>query len=207
MSDDKFERLLTALPDIAKAVNAFESADVQGRAFDALVRALGVTDGDLPDRGGPTAHPEPSNGEQKSKPRKTADEGASSGASGSRRTRRRAARPVAADRNIDFRPQGKQSLRDFAAEKKPTNYYECNIVAVYYLEQVLEMPSIASGHVLAAYRDCNWKEPGDLSNSLAVTASRKSWLDTSDMNSIRTTAPGRNFVQHDMPLTPKKAQK
>jgi hypothetical protein len=102
-------------------------------------------------------------------------------------------------------PQGKKSLQDFAAEKKPSTNDERNIVAVYYLEQVLNLSPIRHGHVLASYKECHWAEPNDIDHSLRSTASRKHWLDTSDRAAIRTNAPGRNQVEHRMPS--KKAEK
>jgi hypothetical protein len=120
-----------------------------------------------------------------------------------RRTRVRnpaAKKSYARVKDINFRPDGKVSLRDFATEKVPTNNHEKNLVFVYYLEEHLAVSGIGVGHVLAAYDEMGWKSPAIPDNSLMVTASQKNWLDTSDMKSIRTTHGGRNAVQYDMPI-------
>lgn len=105
-------------------------------------------------------------------------------------------------RNIDFRPDGQLSFRDFVAEKQPTTIDQKNVVAVYWLEYVAEIPDISVGHVLAAYKECSWREPANPDNALQVTASRFHWLDTHNMASIVVTPSGRNVVQYDMPITP-----
>jgi hypothetical protein len=113
--------------------------------------------------------------------------------------RRRPGRKWEPVRNIDFYPEGKQSLPDFAAEKQPTNADQRNLLAVWWLEQVAEMKNIGVGQVLAAYKACGWREPAHPANALQVTASRQSWIDTKDMTAIETTPQGRNLVQHQLP--------
>jgi hypothetical protein len=204
VAEDVFERLLSTLPDIAKAVNQFESPAVQEQAFEALTRALGL--GTVP-----TVEPveppfglgESTNGDLDGESGDV-DETETTTTTTRRRRRRAATTTVSAERNIDFRPQGKQSFRDFVAEKKPRNQHERNVVAVYYLEKVLSLPSISAGHVLAAYKECNWREPASPVNSLQVTASTRAWLDTKNMTAIHTTPSGRNTVEHDMPFPPTK---
>ncbi|MBF6317175.1 hypothetical protein [Nocardia cyriacigeorgica] len=105
-------------------------------------------------------------------------------------------------RNIDFRPDGQLSFRDFVAEKQPTTIDQKNVVAVYWLEYVAEISDISVGHVLAAYKECSWREPANPDNALHVTASRFHWLDTHNMASIVVTPSGRNVVQYDMPIAP-----
>jgi hypothetical protein len=207
VAEDMFDRLLTALPRIAESVNKFESPAVQEHAFEALVRALGITEPIA------TTPPAPSNGSADSA---TGDMNGDAGGveeieatngTPRRRRRRAASALVSAVRDIDLRPDGKQSFRDFAAEKQPSTKEERNIIAVYYLEQVLNLSEIKAGHVLAAYKECNWPEPNDMRHSLRVTSSRRHWLDTSDRTSIHTTAPGRNLVKHDLPRTPKATKR
>ena len=81
---------------------------------------------------------------------------------------------------------------------------EQNLVAVYYLEHVLGLSGITPGHVLAAYKERHWREPGNISNSLRVTARKRNWLLTSDSSAIRTTPQGRNWVDHSMPTRASK---
>lgn len=204
---DNFDRLLDAMPRIADAVNMFASEDNQNTALNVLVRSLGIVDQS------PTtaAAAEPNLSvvpplpqdmqEDDSSSEATADETVPQSATRKARARKSAVKktyPRAKD--INFRPDGKISLRDFAAEKQPTNFHEKNLVIVYYLEEFLEISSVEVGHVLAAYDECSWKSPSIPDNSLMVTSSQRRWLDTSDMKAIRTTHGGRNAVTYDMPI-------
>jgi hypothetical protein len=206
-----FDRLLDAMPRIAEAVNAFKSEESQRVALDALVRAIGLPDQPPAAIGEPVLSVVPpsaasigvDSGVQDS-PRQDG-QGAQRGAR-QRRTRKPAGkRSWARVKDINFRPAGKQALRDFAAEKEPTNLLERNLVAAYYLDVVMGIGSIEVGHILAAYDECGWKPSGVPDNSLAVTACKKGWLETSDMKAIRVTQRGRNMVEYDMPA--KKQQK
>ena len=209
MAEDTFDRLLVALPKIAEAVNQFESREVQEQAFEALVRALGLTEPTVAAPripGAPGLDFANSENEDLNGDGGEVDETETTTTTTRRRRRRPPPPPppppratVSVERDIDFRPQGKQSFRDFATEKGPKANDERNVVAVYYLEQILSLESVGAGHVLAAYRDAKWREPGQIANSLAKTASTKGWLDTRSMAAIRTTASGRNQVEHDMP--------
>lgn len=209
---DTFDRLLDAMPRIAEAVNTFSSEKNQRAALDALVRAIGITDvGVAADASGPISVYAPAGevgaAEEVDVPAQPMDETSSAaaeapkpnGASGSKR-RRGPARKWEPVRDINFRPAEKQSFKDLVAEKQPTTIDQKNIIAVWWLEQVAEIAEIGVGHVLAAYKECDWREPSHPDNALQVTASREHWLDTKNMKAIVTTPSGRNVVQYDMPL-------
>jgi hypothetical protein len=158
VDEDKFDRLLEALPRIAEAINQFQSPTVQEHAFRALTRALELAEpaADTP------CEPTPP--------------------------------------EVDFRSTGQQSLIDFAADRRLRNKNDQNLVAVYYLEQILGLQKITVDHVRAAYKECNWREPSSLLHSLQNTASQKSWISTRHMDDIRTTSTGANTVEKEMPF-------
>jgi hypothetical protein len=200
-----FDTLLSVMPRIAEAVNQFSSEENQCAALRALVRALGVpAESPIPIK---TAEPSlsivPPAADRRAEHDNMEEEQdalAEPSATVRRRARKSAAkRSLSRAKDINFRPEGKPSLRDFAAAKDPANNHEKNVVAVYYLEEVLAIDSIDVGHVLAAYAECVWRSPRDPDNSLSVTASRKGWLETSDRKAIRITHQGRNTVQFDLP--------
>lgn len=214
---ETFDRLLDAMPRIAEAVNAFSSEKNQRAALDALVRAIGITDAAVaaPLASLPSSNHVPAVEAGDEEVEVSADlaiepsllaAGApkSNGASTSKR-RRSPARKWEPVRDINFRPADKQSFKDLVTEKQPATIDQKNIVAVWWLEQIAEIEEIGVGHVLAAYKECDWREPSVPDNALQVTASREHWLDTKNMKAIVTTPSGRNVVQFDMPL--KKAKK
>lgn len=205
------DRLLEAMPKMAQAVNSFESEENQRLGLIALLHAAGAhtreqddaqtaaaepTLSIVPPLAGDTADEEL--GEASSNDDAQQDEPHKAKRTRARRPASKKAYPRAKD--IDFRPEGKMSLRDFIADKQPTNFYEKNLVIVYYLKEHLEMSAVDVGDVLAGYVHAGWKPPSDPENSLRQAASKKHWLDTSDTRSIKITYHGSIVVEHDMPI-------
>ena len=198
----EFEELLSRMPRIAEAVNKFTSEDNQRTALDALLSPFRLSQE-------PATHAEAA-GPALSVVQPLDDghdkahhaEGSAPGAiapSGTARRRTRNKKALLRAKDINFRPEGKTSLQQFAADKAPADMNEKNVVAVYYLEEILSIPGIEPGHVLAAFIECGWPLPADPENSLRKTASVKKWLNTGDSKAIHLTFPGRNTVEHDMP--------
>lgn len=185
----RLDELLTKMDAIADAVNKFSSESVQQLAFTALMQSAGVTtatnvgnrksDDDMAKGEGdePVKQPKGSSGKRSKAVKKV----------------------ITPAKDIDLRPQGKMSFRDFVAEKQPTNNDERNVVAVHYLIDVIEMQSIGLPQILACYRDATWKLPSDIANALQITASAKGWVDSSDSSNILLTSSGRNTVEFDLP--------
>jgi hypothetical protein len=198
----KYEQLLSDMPRIAEAVNAFESEENQRMALSALLCEFGLPEESAvqskPTEPGlsmvPPLDPTP--------PAEQGGEDASPGssggpfASGRRRNRKKATLRA---KDINLYPEGMQSVRDFAAQKAPAGSHEMHAVAVYYLQEVLGLNAIEVGHVLAVFNECGWRVPSDPENAVSKTACMKKWLDTSDRKAIRLTFSGRNLIQHDLP--------
>jgi hypothetical protein len=194
------------MPKMAEAVNKFDSEDNRRVALRVLLREYGMPDElSARERAGEPALsmvPPLADGPAVDSDQGRAVTGTAAGEvpAARRRARKSSARkswPSMTD--IDFRPEGKPSLRDFAEEKKPTNLHEKNTVVVYYLEEILGITAIHVGHVVAAFTESEWPYPAKPDNSLQITACKKNWLVTSDMNAIRVTHQGRNLVRFDLP--------
>lgn len=201
-----FEQLLSVMPRIAEVVNQFTSEENQRVALGVLLRARGLSD-EPPAREaaaepGLSVVPPLADGDttEHDKGETVPDASVKASATGRRRPRKAAAKKSwSRAKDINFRPEGKQSWRDFVAEKVPVTNFERNLAAVYYLQEILGLDAIDVSHVLAAFAECEWRSPTDPENSLTVTASRKGWLDTSDLKAITVTYRGRNTVQFDLP--------
>ena len=103
-------------------------------------------------------------------------------------------------RNLNLKPKGQASLRDFVKKKQPKDNQERSALFVYYLGKVAGIDAITCDHVYTCYKDISGlRVPADLPAQLCVVASRKGWIDTRDMENIRITVPGENFVEHDLP--------
>ena len=211
LDNDKFQRLLTSMPDIAEAVNKFSSEENQHTALRALIESLvagtvaSVLAPASPNRPFPEDDPAIPTSLAALAVGATAAPSASTPVRAKRSTRKPTKSRTEPIRDLDFWPNDKLSLREFVEEKQPSTIAEKNIVAVHYLEQVLQVQGITTAHVLAVYSECDWKEPTYPDNALQVTASRERWVDTKDMQNIVTTPSGRNKIR-EMPVL-KKSKK
>lgn len=201
-----FDRLRSEMPAIAEAVNKFESPEIQRAAFDAFMRSLGLG----------TREAVPTAPAELTVVRTVPDAGAEdSDGAGPEPVSEGKARPTAArqqrprkpggkkswplDKQINFRPAGKPSLRDFADEKQPNNNDQKSAVIVYYMTEVLGMSAVNIGQVLTGYNECQWKPSSSPDATLRTTASKYRWIDTSDAKAIKLTHAGRAFVEYDLP--------
>jgi hypothetical protein len=199
MQDDKLDALLGRIEQIAKAVNSFNSEAVQKQAFDALLSAF---HGNASTRNLKPVNDEVKDGQGTSEAAPAAAPGRTTKRS-STKPKREAATPRASGglvRDLNLRPTGKQSFDEFNAEKKPRDNQEKFLLAIYYLEQVAEVQPVTAAHVATVFRmTSGWREPGNLGSGLRMTAHRKNTIDTSDLDNLKTTPHGRNFVEHDLP--------
>jgi hypothetical protein len=127
--------------------------------------------------------------------------GKATGAATRKARRKGSALPL--DKTLDVRPKGVQSFADFVAVKNPQSTYEENLVTVYWMSRVAGLEAVTADQVYTCYKDRGWRVPADLRNHLQMTASSKAWLDTSNMDSIKVTIGGENYVEHDLPAQPK----
>lgn len=108
-------------------------------------------------------------------------------------------RTISIVRDLNLRPKGKKSFGDFVAEKQPSSNFERCAVAVYYLKNEAGIDAVTPSHVFTCFKDAHWRVPSDLANALALTAHRKGWVDTRDMDSLTVTTHGENLIEHDLP--------
>jgi hypothetical protein len=120
------------------------------------------------------------------------------------RTRRKSGAPGIV-KDLSLRPNGKAAFAAFAAEKKPKTNEQKSVLSAYWLRHEAGLTSgITVDHINTCYVEANWPRPTDLANSLAVTAKRKGWLDTSNLSDIKITTRGEDEVRHKLPPPPKK---
>jgi hypothetical protein len=190
MSETTLKDLLDAMPSIAKAVNIFSSDAVQQKAFAVLMNALGV---------------EAEVEESKERPaRKTKIKRVTKRAATTDKVakpRKAQAGPPKFKSELNLRPKGKKSLKDFVAEKKPKTNEERFAVMIYYLEKTLQEKTIDRNHIYTCFKELNVKFPLQIDAVLRNAARRKGWFDTSNSSDLRITTRGENFVEHDLPAT------
>ena len=93
----------------------------------------------------------------------------------------------------------KIGLRDFYAEKRPTNHYEKTTLFVFYLTKYNKLTEIKYGEILSCYEEINEKKPSIIDivkNSIRY----KGWLEPGiEKLSTRLTISGENYIKFDLP--------
>ncbi len=110
-------------------------------------------------------------------------------------------------KDLNLKQVGVLSFRDFAKQKAPESYYEQCCVAVFYLNNLINVENISPDHIYTCFKDIGWRVPANLYVMLAKTSSLKGWIDTSDMNQIKMTTHGENLIEHDLPKQKAKENK
>lgn len=195
MADEEFDARLDQMKRVLEVVTTIEgNTDLQNAAF---AHMFGKS---TPHIKTPGVRVDPPEDETKAD---TDPGGAESGNGGGAKKARakRTSKPsnVTVDKSLDTAPSGKQSWKDFAAEKKPTNQNDRNLLAVYWLKETAEHEKVNTSKVLTLYLDVHWPAPSDPKNSLQVTASQTGLIDTSDMDDIKVAPRGISRVHIDLP--------
>jgi hypothetical protein len=208
MAQEDLDALLSRMEAIAKAVNAFTAEKVQQEAFAALVAAFEGKRHSAKHGHNPAGAVEPEP-EQEAAPAQPPWNGrANGGGAKPRRSGKGKTSSWTFLKDLDLHPAGKQSLEDFDNLKQPSSNEDKFAVVVYYLSEIAELPAVGVNHVGSAFRLIkSWREPGDVSASLRITSSRKGTLDTSNLENIKITPSGRNFVEHELPAASKVKKK
>lgn len=208
---DHYERLQAAMPNIIKFVNSFSSEQVQMRAYEDLIKTLGVLEVPVPPQeGGRHDAAATAADEDAAAPEDTSIDGSDTQSASKPTTRRKnrggAKKNWSAARDINFWPDDGKSITDLVAKTQPRSQNEKNLVIVYYLQNELGMTGIDPNRVLAGYAACEWDKPAQPDVSLRKTASVEGWLDTRDTNNVTVTYKGRRMVEDQMPVA-RKAKK
>jgi hypothetical protein len=110
-------------------------------------------------------------------------------------------------KELNLRPEGKPSWRDFHAQKEPSTQEHIITIAVYYLKHTLDIEKLTPEHVFTCFKDINQRTPKNLPQAIRDIAKRKGWLDTSERGNIKITNHGENFVDHDLPTSKNSTKK
>jgi hypothetical protein len=100
--------------------------------------------------------------------------------------------------DLNFRLNGKQSLKEFMDEKNSKNDLETVLVAVYYMQRIMSLTKIGPAHVMTAFKEVGNAIPVDLRQTIRNVKKSKMWLNFTDIEDIRTTTQGDNFIEHEM---------
>lgn len=179
MDRHSLDLLLTRMPEIAAAVNAFSSESIQKQAFSALISALADDHPHLQR----VLSESPFSPENNQMPEARKGEA------------------VVAAPDADPPPApGKLSFDDFIAWKKPGDNQSRFAVAIYWLQEHAGAKTVSSEDIRQLFRTTkDWSEPRNLNSALSVCASRKATIDVAKRSDIKLTPKGRNFVENELP--------
>ena len=206
-----FEDLLVAMTAMAEVTTKFPSEDTQRTAFAHLLNAYYELPGNPPASTEPhepglSVVPPLNGGTPEDHGPVESDPATPSNLSASAKRRLSKRKSPVRPLDVNFRPEGKVSLVDLAAEKLPGSVAEKSTLAIYYLAEVLGIEAVEAGHVLAAFRECKWPDPSpSIDAALSVNACKKSYYVTSNMKNITLTSAGRNLVHYLLPKAKKSA--
>ncbi len=102
--------------------------------------------------------------------------------------------------DLNLTPPEKKSLKDFIAEKSPSEAGgEMTTVMVHYLQKTLGIENVSLNHIYTCYKNAEKKVPVSLKANVSDIQRRKGWLNTADTDKIRVTTSGENLVEHELP--------
>ncbi|MBS0538563.1 MAG: hypothetical protein JSR47_07400 [Proteobacteria bacterium] len=100
--------------------------------------------------------------------------------------------------DLNFRPAGQQSLKEFVEAKSPKSDVETVLVAFYYMQQIMRLANLGPNHVMTAFKEVGKAIPVDLKQTIRNIRKSKMWLNFTDIEDVRTTTQGSNYVEHEM---------
>lgn len=99
--------------------------------------------------------------------------------------------------DFDFRPSGKDSLKDFYGKYKSKSNLENNLIFIYYLQEIVREIPVTMSHVYSCYRHLGIKIPS-FPQTLVDTKGVKGWIEYPNYNEIKVTRAGINYMEHEM---------
>lgn len=99
---------------------------------------------------------------------------------------------------VDLRPKGKLSLKDYIAQYASPTKDETYLLTITYLGEELGIKDITVDHVYTCLDELGVRVPTHLKQVITNIKNDRGWIDTSDFASLKPTIKGRNHVKLDM---------
>lgn len=96
--------------------------------------------------------------------------------------------------NINFEPEGKESLNAFYVRYQLKSDQERNLLFVYYLNQILEITEVTFDHIYTCYDILDLKVSENLPQTVRNTGSRTGWIEVKD-STVSITIRGSNQIK------------
>jgi len=99
--------------------------------------------------------------------------------------------------DLNLRPTGEDSLKDFCSARKLGDNQAYTAAFVYYLEKTLSVEKITADHLYTCYKEVSVKSPTNIGQVATNTANRNGWIACSKSEGYKISVQGENFIEHD----------
>lgn len=96
--------------------------------------------------------------------------------------------------NINFEPEGKESLKSLFEKYNFKNDKEKNLFFTYYLDEILNISDITFDHIYSSYDVLNLRISENLPQTIRNTASKTGWIEINN-SKISISTKGRNQIK------------
>jgi hypothetical protein len=104
------------------------------------------------------------------------------------------------DKNLNLRPDGKESLIDFATKYDINSTPKQIILIIHYLKNILGEKQVSGNQIYTGLDSLGVRIPESLKQILINTKGRRhGWIDYENMEDISLSQKGKNVVKHDLP--------
>lgn len=104
-------------------------------------------------------------------------------------------KPLKKLNNINFNPEGLESLESFYKNHVNSNDHERNLLFVYYLQEILKIEKISLSHIYTCYDVLELRISESFPQAVRNTKSKKGWIETEDTSNITLTVKGKNKIK------------
>jgi hypothetical protein len=104
-------------------------------------------------------------------------------------------------KDLNLRPEGKLSLKDYAAQFRIESSEELYLVIVCYFKQILHEDLITLNHIFTALIELDKKVPTHLKQvliNIKNSDASNHWLNLENLNNIHYSIRGMNHIKHDI---------
>jgi len=102
------------------------------------------------------------------------------------------------DRQLNLRPENKESLKDFATAYQTDSAPKRILVIVFYLKEILKMDSVGPNHIYTGFDELDLRVPKSLYQLISAAKNKNGWLDFETMDDIGLSIQGRNAIKYDL---------
>lgn len=104
------------------------------------------------------------------------------------------------DKQLNLRPDGKESLKDFASKYDIDSTPKQLILVIHYLNNILGIKQVNGDQIYTGLDSLGVRIPQSLKQIIINTKGRRyGWIDYENLKDISLSIKGKNAIKHDLP--------